>query len=69
MEVAVKMPLVRHDFGRAYGTDIFGDWRTLPSFKVRFETAFWLGPVATVTGIIASAQRQTSRTHPTNSPI
>ncbi|KRO28136.1 hypothetical protein [Lactiplantibacillus fabifermentans] len=39
MEAAVSVPLVRHASGRAYGTDIFEDWRTLPSFKVRFETA------------------------------
>ncbi|KRO24058.1 hypothetical protein [Lactiplantibacillus fabifermentans] len=39
MEVAVKVALARHAFGRTYGTDIFGDWRILPSFKVRFETA------------------------------
>ncbi|ETY75529.1 hypothetical protein [Lactiplantibacillus fabifermentans] len=64
MEVAVKVPLVRHDFGRAYGTDIFGDWRTLPSFKVRFETALWLEPVATAAGIIAGAQRQKKRYNP-----
>ncbi|KRO26979.1 hypothetical protein DY78_GL000439 [Lactiplantibacillus fabifermentans DSM 21115] len=40
MEVTVKVALVRHAFGRAYATDIFEDWRFLPSFKVRFETAF-----------------------------
>ena len=58
MEVAVKVALVRHVFGRTYGTDIFEDWRVGPSFKVRFETAFWLEPVATTTGITADAQRQ-----------
>ena len=40
MEVAVKVALVRHVFRRAYTTGIFEAWRTLPSFKVRFETAF-----------------------------
>ncbi|ETY74649.1 hypothetical protein [Lactiplantibacillus fabifermentans] len=40
MEVAVQVALVRHGFSRAYGTDIFEDWRVGPSFKVRFETAF-----------------------------
>ncbi|ETY75525.1 hypothetical protein [Lactiplantibacillus fabifermentans] len=60
MEAAVKVPLVRHAFGRAYGTDIFGDWRVRPSSKVRFETALWLEPVATMAGIIADAQRQIS---------
>ncbi|ETY75354.1 hypothetical protein [Lactiplantibacillus fabifermentans] len=39
MEVAVKVPLVRCDFRRAYGTDIFEDWRVWPSFKARFATA------------------------------
>ncbi|ETY75452.1 hypothetical protein [Lactiplantibacillus fabifermentans] len=58
MEAAVKVPLVRREFCRAYGTGIFEDWRGWPSFKVRFETAFWLGPVATAAGIIAGAQRQ-----------
>ena len=58
MEVAVKVPLVRHAFRRAYGTGIFEDWRVGPSFKVRFETAFWLEPVATAAGITADAQRQ-----------
>ncbi|KRO24041.1 hypothetical protein [Lactiplantibacillus fabifermentans] len=43
---------------RTYATDIFEDWRVLPSFKVRFETAFWLEPVATATGIAADSQRQ-----------
>ncbi|KRO27437.1 hypothetical protein DY78_GL003184 [Lactiplantibacillus fabifermentans DSM 21115] len=58
MEVAVQVALVRHAFGRTYGTDIFEDWRVGPSFKVRFETAFWLEPVATATGIAADSQRQ-----------
>ncbi|ETY75359.1 hypothetical protein [Lactiplantibacillus fabifermentans] len=58
MEVAVQVALVRHAFGRAYTTDIFGDWRVWPSFKVRFETAFWLEPVATATGITDDLQRQ-----------
>ncbi|KRO28628.1 hypothetical protein [Lactiplantibacillus fabifermentans] len=39
MEVAVKVALARHASGRTYATDIFEDWRVLPSFKVRFETA------------------------------
>ncbi|ETY74091.1 hypothetical protein [Lactiplantibacillus fabifermentans] len=58
MEVAVQVPLVRHDFRRAYGTDTFEDWRAGPSFKVRFETAFWLEPVATAAGITADRKRQ-----------
>ncbi|ETY75155.1 hypothetical protein [Lactiplantibacillus fabifermentans] len=58
MEVVVKVPLVRHGFGRAYGTDIFVDWRVGPSFKVRFETALWLEPVVTAAGIITDSQRQ-----------
>ncbi|WP_056993528.1 hypothetical protein [Lactiplantibacillus fabifermentans] len=58
MEVAVQVALVRHAFGRTYATDIFEDWRAGPSFKVRFETAFWLEPVATATGIAADSQRQ-----------
>ncbi|KRO27797.1 hypothetical protein DY78_GL002859 [Lactiplantibacillus fabifermentans DSM 21115] len=45
-------------FCRTYGTDIFEDWRVGPSFKMRFETAFWLEPVATATGIATGAQRQ-----------
>ncbi|KRO27148.1 hypothetical protein [Lactiplantibacillus fabifermentans] len=55
------MPCKWRKFGcfcRTYGTDIFEDWRILPSFKVRFETAFWLEPVATATGIATDAQRQ-----------
>ena len=58
MEAAVQVALARHAFGRVYATDIFEDWRFVTSFKVRFETAFWLEPVATATGIIADAQRQ-----------
>ncbi|ETY75428.1 hypothetical protein [Lactiplantibacillus fabifermentans] len=64
MEAAVQVPLVRREFGRAYGTDIFEDWRTLPSFKVRFETAFWLEPFATAAGIIADGQRQPQKKRP-----
>ena len=60
MEVAVKVALVRRDFGRTYTTDIFEDWLVLPSSKVRFETALWLEPVATAAGITANSQRQTS---------
>ncbi|ETY75554.1 hypothetical protein [Lactiplantibacillus fabifermentans] len=58
MEVAVQVALVRHGFGRAYATGIFEDCRVGSSFKVRFETAFWLEPVATATGIAADPQRQ-----------
>ncbi|WP_172643346.1 hypothetical protein [Lactiplantibacillus fabifermentans] len=58
MEAAVPVALARHAFSRTYGTDIFEDWRAWPSFKVRFETAFWLEPVATATGITADPQRQ-----------
>ena len=58
MEVAVQVPLVRREFGRAYGTDIFEARQKPPIFKVRFVTAFWREPVATAAGIIADAQRQ-----------
>ena len=40
MEATVQVALVRRAFRRAYGTDIFEDWRIVPSFKVKFETAF-----------------------------
>ncbi|ETY73062.1 hypothetical protein LFAB_14720 [Lactiplantibacillus fabifermentans T30PCM01] len=32
----------------------------ITNFKVRFETAFWLEPVATATGITAGQKRQTT---------
>ncbi|KRO26629.1 hypothetical protein [Lactiplantibacillus fabifermentans] len=58
MEVAVQVVLVRHAFGRTNATGIFEDWWVGPSFKVMFETAFWLEPVATATGIADDSQRQ-----------
>ncbi|ETY73340.1 hypothetical protein LFAB_12920 [Lactiplantibacillus fabifermentans T30PCM01] len=54
------MALVRRGSCRTYTTDIFEDWRIVPSFKVRFETAFWLEPVASATGITAGRKRQTA---------
>ncbi|ETY74742.1 hypothetical protein LFAB_05550 [Lactiplantibacillus fabifermentans T30PCM01] len=54
MEVAVQVALVRLFFaGFTPPTAL-----TVPSFKVRFETAFWLEPIATATGIATDSQRQ-----------